>query len=605
MGKKKRKRQLQETKPEPQAKPVSKPKFTLPDNYLALWKIAILCLLVFAVGFLVYANTLKAEFIWDDEYLIINNTQIKSFSHIKSIFKNYVGYGSENINNFYRPIQELSNMIDFRIWGLSPMGFHLTNTILHALAALMVFLLIKAMIKDPLAALIGALFWAVHPVHSEAVAYIAGRADPLYAFFMLFSMLLFINYVRSNGKNFLQYSFSIFFFVVALLAKEMAFIMPLLLFLYMFYFLRKTENNTLFSKFKWAWVPYAVIIAFYGYLRATVLSFSDIAPASAFLKIPFVYRILTFFRTIITYIQLMLFPSGLHMERVISITRSIFQPDALFALGVVITIIWAARWTYKKNYRVESFGIVWFFACLLPVSNIVPINSFLAEHWIYIASIGPFMILGSALSKVWRRIPSGAKSLHAACALAVLLPILLYANATITRNRDWKDEISFFNSTLKYHPKNARLYLNLGNTYYEKRDIDNAIAQYNKAIEINKNYAVAYGNIGSAYLSQKKPDKALEYLIKAVGLQPNYPIAHYNLGIIYYERNELKKALAELELATEQLPQFYQAHNMKARICLRMGSPDLAAKAFELSLKIYPDQPDTKKTFEDLKRLKP
>jgi predicted negative regulator of RcsB-dependent stress response len=447
---------------------------------------------------------------------------------------------------------------------------------------------------------VGALFWAVHPVHSEAVAYIAGRADSLYSLFLLLSFLLFIKFVNSAKEKNSLYALSIFFFVVSLLAKEMVFILPLFFIIYMFYFLKGTDKNTLFPKYKFSWIPYAVITVVYGILRATVLKF-DIAPQSAFRKIPFLQRIFTFFKTIIIYIRLMIFPTGLHMERSIPITKNIFHPEPLFAFVIVAVIIWLAYWTYKHNKRIISFGIIWFFVSLLPVSNIIPINSFLAEHWIYMASIGVFMLLGIGISFVWNKIPPKAVSVRCVFGIIILLALFLYGRATVERNKDWHDEISFFTSTLKYHPRNARLYLNLGNTYYEHKQIDKAIEQYEKAIEINKKYAVAYGNIGSAYLNKRMPEKAEEYLEKAIGYKYNYPIAHYNMGIIYFNRHQFDQALRELNTATEQLPQLYQAHNMKGRTYLKLRKPREALAAFRESLRIYPAQPTIKKTIERLK----
>ncbi|MGB2651665.1 MAG: tetratricopeptide repeat protein, partial [Candidatus Omnitrophota bacterium] len=462
------------------------------------WQVIVMCIVIFCVAFLVYANTLKGEFIWDDEYLILNNSQVKSFIHLKNVFKTYVGYGSENINNFYRPVQEISDMIDYFLWGEYPLGYHLTNVLVQAMVAVMVFIFLLYLSENLMISGIAALFWAVHPVHTEAIAYIAGRADPLYGLFMLLSLVCFIIFAqrsRSGTKTMVIYGLSIAFFVLSLLSKEIIIAMPILIFLYMSFFLKGTEKDHLYRKLKWSWVPYAAIVLIYVWLRLTVLSFSDIAPPSAFNKIPLVFRLLTFFRTIIIYVKLMIFPVGLHMERQIAITKSIFHPSALIALGFISAVVWAAVKTYKHD-RLVSFGIVWFFANLLPVSNLIPINSFLAEHWIYMASIGPFLLVGIGVYRLYNEKLSGQKILRVGLLVLVAAILALYGRATMIRNLDWKDEISFFNSTLKYHPKNARLYLNLGNTYYEQGQIENAIEQYRKAIDINKNYAVAYGNIG-------------------------------------------------------------------------------------------------------------
>ncbi len=566
--------------------------------------IIIACVLVFIVGFMVYANTLSGDFIWDDEYLILNNSQIKSFSHLPNVFKTYVGYGSENINNFYRPFQEIANMVDYYLWGRVPFGFHLTNNILHALVGVMVFLLIFYLCGDILLSGVAALFYTVHPVHTEAVAYIAGRADSLYALFFLLSMVVFIRFVNSivDGKrNHVLYFLSIFFFICSLLSKEIIIAMPLIVFTYLYFILRKTDQQEAYKKLRWSWVPYFLIVVVYAYLRSTVLNWDDIAPQSIFVRIPLVYRLLTFFKTIVVYLKLLVYPVGLHMERAIPITRSIFEPVTLGGLALVSGIVYTACRLYKRN-RLVAFAIVWFFANLAPVSNVVPINSFLAEHWIYMASVGAFIIAGVIVKKGYVMIPVKPVMLRAGYLVLIALLIAAYARAAVIKNLDWKNEVSFFTSTLKHHPNNARLYLNLGNTYYENKDIDKAIEQYKKAIEINKGYAVAYGNIGSAYLHTGRDEEAREYIIKALSMKPNYPIAHYNLGMIYLQEKDYAKAEAELRLSVEQLPQLYQAWNMLARVYLKQKKPKEAKMAFERSLAIMPHQADVKKILSKLDR---
>ncbi|KJJ85291.1 transmembrane and TPR repeat-containing protein 4 [Candidatus Omnitrophus magneticus] len=578
------------------------------NKLFSIFKQILPALIIFGLTFFVYSNTLKSDFIWDDEYLILNNSQIKNFQHFPNIFKTYVGYGSENINNFYRPMQELSNMIDYSIWGAHPFGFHLTNVILHSLTALMVFILIKLISRNTLAAFFAACFFGIHPVHTEAVAYIAGRADSLYSFFFLLSLTLFIKSVTSSKEkpisSFFIYSASFLFFVISLLSKEMVIIMPLLCFLYLFYFHKKTDTHFLYGKNLWKCVPYAIIVVIYGVLRATLLSFSDIAPASAFEKLPLIFRLFTFFRTVGIYFRLLILPTDLHMERSVPTTRNIFDIEAILCLLMICGIIWIAYKTFSRGNKFISFSITWFFVNLLPVSNIVPINSFLAEHWIYMACIGPLTLAGLGLSWLWKNIPKEGRSLRIAFILFVSVLIYSYSNGTIERNKDWKDEISFFSSTLKYNPRNARLYLNLGNTFFEKGDIDNAIAQYKKAIGIHKDYAVAYGNIGSAYLNKNDVANAQEYLEQAIKLKFNYPIAHYNLGIIYYNKNKFSEAINELNTATKQLPQLYQAWNMKGRTYLKIGQIPEAKEAFNTSLQIFPDQPPIKKALSKISELK-
>ena len=601
-------RQLAETSAA--KRPVQSKTPTLPPvpaiSSIPKWKIIVLCLMVFVVAFAVYANTIGGDFIWDDEYLIINNSQIKSFNHLPNVFKTWVGYGSENINNFYRPVQEISNMVDYFLWGLKPAGFHFTNVVLHALVSAMVCLFLLYLSGSLVVAGVASLLYAVHPVHTEAIAYIAGRADPLYAFFMLVSLILFISAAQAPRASCSRVKFflSLVCFALSILSKEIVVVMPLLVFLYVLYFKREGESIGPVKALKWAWVPYFAIFAVYAYLRLTVLSFADVAPASVFGKIPLVLRLVTFFRTLLVYFGLLLVPNGLHMERAIPISTTVFDFEEIAGIAVVVALIWSACWTFRRN-RLVSFGIVWFFANLLPVSNIVPINSFLAEHWLYMASVGMFLLVGLGAAYVYDKLVKGNIALKIGFMLAIAGMVSYYAVGTIVRNRDWKDEISFFTSTLKYHPKNARLYLNLGNTYYEKGDVAKAIEQYQKSIDINKDYAVAYGNIGSAFLHEGKAKEAEKYLTKAVGLQQNYPIAHYNLGIISFQKGDYEGAVKELKLSTEQLPQFFQAWNMLGRTYLKLGNGGEAKGAFERSLSIMPSQPDIQMILQKIGETRP
>ena len=554
-------------------------------------KIIGLAFLVFIVTFAVYFNTIGNDFIWDDEYLILHNSQIKSFSHFLHSFTTYIGYGSENINNFYRPVQELSDMMDYFLWGTDPVGFHLTNVLLHCTVALLVFVFIFYLCDNPAIAAIAGLLFGVHPVHTEAVAYIAGRADSLYSIFFLSAFIFFVRYVnhmvRKGAKQGLLYT-ALICFVIALLSKEISMILPLLLALYLYGIIRGTVRQDMFGRIKNLWVPFAVIVGIYGILRSTVLDFSSIAPPLKLLAIPFFDRIFTFFKVVMVYFQLLILPVGLHMERTIPVVRNIFSPLPLVSFFVIAAILWGAALLYKRN-RIVSVFVFWFFINLLPVSNIYPINSFIAEHWLYMASIGYFFIIAYYLYHLYIK---SRNNILAKSSVIILLASLLalYSCLTIKRNRDWKDEITFFENTLYYSPQNTRLYLNLGNTYYEKGQLDKAIEQYEKAISIRENYPVAYGNIGAIYISKGDFNRAKEYLDKAVELKYNYPIAHYNLGLVYFQAGRMDEALKEMEISLGQLPQHYPSLNIIGRIYIKKGNKIKALEMFNESLRIMPNQ---------------
>ena len=180
-------------------------------------------LILSMIGIAIYANSFQNDFVWDDEYLITNNTHVQSPSMDNALqfFKDNLGKHGQDENNFYRPLQELSYMINYAVWGLNPPGFHLTNLVLHLLAAFLLFLVIVELSGNRIAALAASSIYLVHPLNIEAVAYIAGRADCLMGVFFLAAFYL---YMKENNII-----LSSLFFILALLSKEIAIMLPAIL----------------------------------------------------------------------------------------------------------------------------------------------------------------------------------------------------------------------------------------------------------------------------------------------------------------------------------------------------------------------------------------
>ncbi|NQT22131.1 MAG: tetratricopeptide repeat protein [Candidatus Omnitrophica bacterium] len=563
--------------------------------------VSLLVLIIVVFTMLSYVNSLKNDFIWDDEYLILLNPQIKSFSHIKDVFKTYVGYGSGNVNNFYRPLQELSNMIDYFLWAEDPIGFHLTNVILHSLTAAVLFLFIFYITNNIFVSFFTGILFGVHPINTQAVTYIAGRADSLYSLFFLLALVLYVRFCNSvalSKKNVKLYLLSLLFFAFALLSKELSIILPLILLTYLYILLKGRITTRKFNFLVKTWLGYIILLIPYAVLRTNAVGSVKLAP-SIFAKVPLFYRIITFFKTILIYLGLLFFPHGLHMERRIQVARTLNESFAFFAFLTVVAILFCGFWMLKKN-RTVSFFIFWFFITLLPVSNIVPINSLIAEHWVYMAQVGFFVIIFLCLYNIYTKFLT-TKLLKISGMALLCVVVFFYMFATIERNKDWKDEITFFKATLKYHPNNPKLHLNLGNTYSEKGMKDEALAEYNEALRLRKDNYIAYGNIGSIYIGKGNFVKAKENLTKAIDIKYDFPMAHYNLGRIYYHEGNLGKAKEELSLSLKFQPSLYIAHNLMGKVYIKENKKDVAKKHLESSLKIYPDQPEEARILRTLK----
>ena len=154
-------------------------------------------ILIILLGFAAYGNSFNNEFVWDDKNLIGNNAYIKDLSHMLSIFSKDLGAGSGKEYNAYRPVQLITYVIDYSLWKLNVRGYHLTNILLHICVALGIYCLINVLFHNNFLSLLTGSFYVVHPIHTEAVTYISGRADSLALLFMLLCALCYSRYPRA------------------------------------------------------------------------------------------------------------------------------------------------------------------------------------------------------------------------------------------------------------------------------------------------------------------------------------------------------------------------------------------------------------------------
>jgi len=217
-------------------------------------------ILVLAV-FLSYANIITGKFVWDDQTIVVRNKAITSFEHVPYIFKNEFSEMCKYNGNVYRPIQELSYMVDHFLWGLDATGFHVTNVLLQIICTILLFYLVLNISGSRIAAFITAIIFGIHPINTEAVSYVSGRSDPLAFLFLLSSFLFYIKARGANKKEFLMlYIPSLFFYGLSLISRESVVIFPLLLLAY--------ERWIKEEKIDWLKVlPFFALLGCYIFLR--------------------------------------------------------------------------------------------------------------------------------------------------------------------------------------------------------------------------------------------------------------------------------------------------------------------------------------------------
>jgi len=513
---------------------------------------------IFCLGFFTYAPSLNNQLFWDDEQFIYNNQYVIEFN-VQKIFTTNTLAGAGESSNYYRPLTTLSFAMDHAIWGLNPIGFHLTNTLLHSLAGVLLFLLLLSLSMNKKAAAVIAGFFLIHPLQTEAVVYANSRGDSHFTFYMLLGLLCFSALLQEKKYTWQIYNVSatltpvIFailvplFFIASVLAKEIA-VGSLLLYLLLFFFLRNTTQTkktlrlgllTLTSVF--------ISLGIYVSLRATTLLFQEqvnMFEGSAYGDSIFV-RIATFAKVFLIYISLIFVPVNLHMERTTEIVTSLLSPYTFLSVLLIGTITFIG---FQEKKKTKSnwihFGLLWFLIMLLPVSGLVPINDIMYEHWLYVPLIGFLIMLYGLLQLLVHTLHiSWPKYTKQALSILATICILL----TLRQNFIWGRATRFYPYILQYQ-ETARIHNNLAMAYADENKLSDAITHYKRAIEIADTYPQTHHNLARAYQAQGNNEMAFQEFSTALSMNPNFLVSYPNL--IQLLISEQKYDLAEEYLTT-------------------------------------------------------
>jgi len=572
---------------------------------------------IIIIGFIVYHNSLKCGFVFDDNVLITDNPLIKNFSYIKDIFTTHLFHGSGVYSNFYRPIQSLSFMLDYHFWALEPAGYHIVNVLIHILNAIFVYYLIYLISKKQDIAIITSLLFCVHTVFSIGVYYISSRADLLAGFFFLISAILYILFQRKHGRGLFLHILSLFCFALSLLSKEVGLILPFILLFYISCFRReqkKTEKNL--QSFIWTFL---LILAIYIFLRSTVFNFAkERLLETTTGQIPIHLRLLTASKAFMIVLRLLLVPIGLHMEWSIEPATSFFQ-DEFFLSVVGLTVVGIFAYFLSRTSRLKFFFIGWFLIALIPHANIFPLNYFLVEMWLYIPSIGFFALLATYLSELKSR----SRFLSSAVNCTVIVMVIFYGFLTVKRADVWAEPVKLYTEILRYSPENtkarinlgvilsksgsdakamelykevvdlgddAKVHVELGNIYANKGMYDQALEEFQKAVEINPNNFVAHNNIGIIYRKKGQLENAMEEYRKALRVNPNYPLTYNNIGNIYLDRGQYDTAIEYYSKAVNLDPNKAGFYENLGEAYKKKGMPQESSKYFEKASELKSDR---------------
>ena len=556
----------------------------------------LLPLLLIVTVWLVFSNSFGGEFIWDDISLVLQNRFIRDPDNLPQLFtQDFWGFAQDEGkgHDLYRPLVSVSYLTDFQMWGARPPFFHLTNLLFHILSSLIVYFILRTILAAQWPAWLGALLFAVHPIHTESVTWISGRTDVICGFFFFLSFFLYLKHRRQERWIYLISSLVSFF--LALLSKEMAITLPLVVILYGLCFNdspwrgRWQEiGRTRLGRAVMDSLPYLAVVTLYLIIRLQVLgamlygadkttgllhNVTDLQGIGA--------TLLLSAKVVALYLQLLVVPYPLNAHRLISDLDSASALTAWLSPLVVVAVLVLAILALRRAPP-YAFAGLFFFITVLPVSGLLPVGDMAAERFLYIPSLAVCLVAALLGTWLWQR----RRAWGAALLLLIALP---WAAITYNRNADWQDGMTFWSKTVAASPRSTVARNFLGLEFWYRGQNDQAIAEFEQVLRMDAEDKNAYNNLGAVYSSQERYPEAEAEFQKAIALAPDTPVLHFNLGVVYERLDSPEQAIAAYQETLALDPYFASAYYNLGLLYHRLERWAEAIFYFERLLDVEPD----------------
>ncbi len=544
------------------------------------------------LAIVIHAPALSGELIWDDIYLAHDNPFIKSPLLALETFRHYLFLDSYSAH--YRPVQNLSFIVDYFFWNDNTYGFHLTNVLLHATGGVLLYFLLRRLLTSffsgkvtpsslSTAAFLAAFLWTVHPVHSAAVDYISGRADSLAFVFASGAWLLFLRAVetRPPGRRILYYAFAAVTALLALCSRETACLWLVIFLLHSLLFAKQWQIRGKVALL----CACLALVAIYGGLRQLPERRPGSGPKPGWDNS---VRAALMMRALGDYGRLLVFPANLHME------RTVFNPDlyktnatwkqsaateylSIFGLAFAALLGLGCSWP-GPGRRARIFGACWFLVGFLPISNLFDLNATVAEHWLYLPSVGVLLFaVGVALD-----LPKGSRPILAGCAALAVVALSLRSTE---RSSDWTTAEHFYERTNAAGGTSVRVGVNLGQIYAQRGDYARAEKTFRGILAAVPNFAIAQSNLANVLYQQGRKNEAEALFAAATAAAPNdrkdYPrtwLAAVNLAGIQRQKDNLPAALKTLAQARADYPETWEITSLESEFLRENNTPGEALK---------------------------
>jgi tetratricopeptide (TPR) repeat protein len=540
---------------------------------------------IIVLSVLVYANSLPGNFVWDDEIQVVKNWRIRTLDNLPTAFTtafwSFLGTEAENQTNFYRPIQTVTYMLAYSIGGLSPTSYHVFSLLYHTAASVFVYLIaIELMLAPAVAFAIAGLF-AVHPIHAEAVSWIAGIPDVACGAFYFGAVWCFL-----RGRRWTSWTL----FLLALLSKEMAVTLPFFLLLIPRFKSVKSVKSVAYSP--WRIAPFFAVLGLYLVMRISALGLL----ATSHLEVQGSW--LDWFslgvRVLGDYVRYALIPYPLNAFHLVPLKLEYrMLPTAASLAGILL--IAALLWSFRHRLPQAIFWFSSFVLMLIPVFYFKGMsNTFLAERYLYIPSFAMIALVVTTLSTL--KVPKWKLILGAIG--------VIFAAAAAYRNETWRTSEQLYETTLALQPEVAHMSINLADIYLKRNEdtaARNLLVSAQESMQ-SGTYVVypyelyrAYIGLGAIEARAGRFDAAREQFNKAIAVNPNGDWGFLYLGGVFMEADhDYSKAIENFQKAIRLGPLNEVARDYLGVAMLNQKNYTEAIHYFEEALKINPNYEDAR-----------
>ncbi len=562
-------------------------------------------LFLVAISLAVFGQTIRYDFVnFDDDLYVYNAPAIQAGLTVKGLA---LAFTSPHARNWH-PLTTISHMLDCQLYGLKAGGHHATNVVLHTIAVLLLFRVLRQMTGAVWKSATVAALFAVHPLHVESVAWVSERKDLLSAVFFLLMLDAYFRYTRAPSMT--RYLLVAVLFAAGLMSKPMLVSAPVILLLLdywplgRFEQLSSTKDKAKIARSGDQWpvirdlflekVPLLVLSA-----GSCVITFVLQKRATgAIPPLPFLWRMQNAVVSYVIYLWETLWPTHLavfypHPNNTVPIWAVVLAVALLFAITVSAIVF--------RNKRPYVFtGWFWYLAILFPVIGLVQVGEQgHADRYTYLPHIGLFLLAVWLAGDV---IASHQFRSRLAVGTSIVI-IAALARTAFIQSSYWRNSETLWTRALAVTSDNDVAHNNLGYLCADRGELDKAISHFETALRIRSSKPDPHYSVGSAFVQMNladalgrkgQPGEAMVHYEEAIKLQPNYADAYYNRGNILFAEGRIDEAMADWEKTLQIQPNDADAHTCLGNALLRRGSIKEAMVHYETAMTLAPEDPHSR-----------